>query len=202
MPLTTEDHMLLVDCFAPDPHDRPVISEFVAGATYARGSAVAYLTDPDTGIPNGDAIASVIVDPDEDETLAELFAWRARVSDETYAAEYRGSAGWKAAVSIAGEALVRLDVELTAPIPYSQRFLLLASVNAGMLRAVNRGALTFLVTEHLARNGAHLGAYQVLTDSLTAGQVTHPPSTALTQALAQIGPHSAEKWPPQTRAQV
>lgn len=181
MPLTPQEHQLLLDAFAVDDGDDRRLSELIAGATVPEGTIAMRFGDARTGRPSGGAACAIVVDPNEDGVLAELFAIRAELTEQVFLDVWNVRATW-AAFSGPGcaEALVRLELLVRSPRPSLHRFLLGARTHGDALALVCNGYPIVLVPADLARQIGKIDIRELLLASLPVA----PPPAGYTGALA------------------
>ncbi|MCW3031336.1 MAG: hypothetical protein JWM66_1469 [Solirubrobacterales bacterium] len=188
MPLTPMEHQLLLALFAVDEHDDRRVSELIAGASSPVGTLAMRFGDARTGRPSGGAACAIVVDPDEDRVLDELFALRAELTEAAFLDVWNVRARW-AALSRPGcaEALVRLELLVRSPRPSLHRFLLSARTNGDALALVCDGHPIMLVPADLARQIGQIDIRELLLASLPVAPPPPGYTGALAIALADVG---------------
>ena len=185
MPLTHKDRETILRGLAFNEKQRKALSEFIAGATFPLGTMQFGFTDPATDRPTGIGGCAVMVERDDDPALAELFTMRSEIAEQEFFASFGGFANWTAWLcGPRREALLRLEVLVRTPRPSVHRFLLLASANRGALAMAAGGEAVLLVPHDVAVQASQIGAYQVLSEALPAGEVRPADAVAIEAALA------------------
>jgi hypothetical protein len=185
VPLTHRDRETILRGLAFNEEQRKALSEFIAGATFPLGTLEFGLTDPATDRPAGIGGCAVMVERDDDPALAELFTMRSEIAEQEFFASFGGFANWTAWLcGPRREALLRLEMLVRTPRPSVHRFLLLASANRGALAMAAAGEAVLLVPHDVAVQASHIGAYQVLSEALPAGEVRPADAVAIKAALA------------------